>query len=173
MAFFFHESKSFVLMAGQFRLRSSPETRHHHTRAMAKKKTTATSKQSKPPTIPISNDAWKQDFIGASMRSHFSLNLSQAMLEFLCAVADGVTWDRQLYFQSLGSQADTFLATSRALEKRGLIVRLPRGERLKEQSFCESSCWELTPAGEKVVDLLKLVGLFIEADAAISKKARS
>jgi hypothetical protein len=32
--------------------------------------------------------------------------------------------------------------------------------------------WELTPAGAAVVELLKLAGLFVEADAAIEKKAK-
>ena len=67
-----------------------------------------------------------------------------------------------------------------SLVKRGLIVSKPRAEiddyldatRNRDYDFSNWTHWVLTPAGECVVTLLKLAGLFVEADAAIEKKAK-
>ena len=111
------------------------------------------------------------------MRSSFCLALTQPMLEFLCATADGVKWDRTLYYKQYGAaKPDSFIASSHALEKRGLIVWLPREQRPSvldgEGNLQYLSNCRLTPAGAALVDLLKVTGIFVEADAAIGKRSR-
>lgn len=49
----------------------------------------------RPKTIPITTETWQEDFRRNAMRTNFMLSLSQPMIEFLCAVADGVQWDRR------------------------------------------------------------------------------
>lgn len=119
-------------------------------------------------------DLWKQDFRASTFRTSFVLSLSQAMIQYLSAVADGVTWDRS---QFPGQHApDNFIATGNALAKRGLVVRKTRAEMEAEQrptsELWEWSNYHLTPAGAAVVQLLKVTGIFVEADAAISKRSR-
>lgn len=115
---------------------------------------------------PLPTD-WKQAFQSRVMRTGMVLHLSQPMLEFLCAVADGVRWDRATYFQYLaGSAPDNSIATGASLAKRGLIIRKDT------KASDEGSWWELTPAGHAVVELLKVAGVFIAADAAIQKQGR-
>lgn len=113
---------------------------------------------------------WQSAFHGSVMRTGLLLSLSQAMLEYLCAVADGVLWDR--FGHSALARPDNFLASSRSLEKRGLIRRRPLRKVIDPlaQIGLENH-WELTPAGEAVVALLKAVGIFIEADRATERKA--
>lgn len=120
---------------------------------------------------------WKDAFRNSSMKIGFTLCLSKAMLEMLCAVADDVTWDRGIY--RLGCHVpENWIASQNSLVKRGLIERKSQDEisghkhRLDE-TFHEWNCYRLTPAGECVVGLLKIAGMFIESDAAINKKARS
>lgn len=102
------------------------------------------------------------------------LALSQSMVEYLSAVADGVTWDRCKYSNLY--RPDSFLATQAALVKRGLIVKKTReeftGDELQIGSGWEWSNFKLTPAGEAVVQLFRVTGVFVEADAAITKKLR-
>ena len=90
--------------------------------------------------------AGKDNFRSASMRIGFSVNLSKAMLELLCAIADDVHWDRHI-------------------DKESPLA-------LGQQAWMEVGHYRLTPAGECVVNLLKLAGMFVEADAAITKKSR-
>lgn len=100
--------------------------------------------------------------------------LQRAMCEFLSAVADGVCWDRHLY-GSAQPYPNSFIASAASLFKRGLIESRPRAEveAMKHTDhFAEWTHWRLTPAGEHVVELLKLAGLFVEADAAINKRHR-
>ena len=118
---------------------------------------------------------WQDTFRAYSMRIGFQLSLSKAMLEMLCAVADDVQWDRRLYHQ--GSHCpENWIASTCSLVKRGLICR-------KDQEWLDNHkhdphpqgewcCYQLTPAGQCVVDLVKLAGIYVEADAAINKKAR-
>ena len=100
------------------------------------------------------------------------------MLELLCAIADGVMSDRRLYFQSYGQAKVETGATGHALEKRGLIQDHPERdgpittEVAKMWERGEQRTWQLTPAGEAVVALLRVAGIFVEADAAIMKRAR-
>lgn len=118
-------------------------------------------------TIPMEPD-WKEQFRAATLKLGFTLALTKPQLEMLCAVADDVVWDRSL-FGTRGFQ-DSWGVSERALSKRGLIRRKPVTKRAAEAG--EQSCCELTPAGELVVEMVKLSGMFVEADAAIAKKSR-
>lgn len=109
------------------------------------------------------------------MRSSFCLALSQPMLEFLCATADGVHWDRRLYTRQWGiTRPDNWIASGQSLVKRGLIERLDRAQintqPTDEAEFQFHAHYRLTPAGSALVGLLKVAGIFIEADAAIEKR---
>ena len=132
--------------------------------------------QPKPSNVIALPPDWKSAFQGHAIKSSFCLALTQPMLEFLCATADDVHWDRLLYYRQYGNaRPDSFIASEAALEKRGLIVRKIRTV-LKEipvdEAYLHSYC-ELTPAGVAVVELLKVAGIFIEADAAIEKRSRT
>lgn len=116
---------------------------------------------------------WKMAFQGSAMKTSFCLALTQPMLEFLCATAEGVHWDRRLYSRQYGiARPDNWLASSGSLEKRGLVERLTR---LEIDRTCTSvhdfttSHYRLTPAGEAVVGLLKVTGIFITSDTAIER----
>lgn len=118
---------------------------------------------------------WQDNLKASCLQAGFGIKLTRAMCEFLSAVADGVWWDRAKY-GAANPYPDNFLATSAALFKRGLIVEKPQAERdanKHREHLWEWTHWNLTPAGEHVVGLLKLVGLFTEADAAIDKKHRN
>lgn len=123
--------------------------------------------------------AWQDHFRTLSIKVGFGLSLTRPMCEFLSAVADDVHWDRAKYGSGLAFP-DNFLATSAALVKRGLIEQKPEPERAAGMRRPATTSyelhswthWRLTPAGVHVVGLLKLAGLFVEADVAIEKKAR-
>lgn len=127
----------------------------------------------KPDTLPLP-DNWKDDFKSATMRTNFILTLTQPMIQFLSACADDCHWDRAL-FCSIHAP-DNWPATAQALTKRGLIVHRANAKRELQEIIDtppgEWTPWELTPAGKAVVSLLKVTGIFVEADAAINKKAR-
>jgi hypothetical protein len=117
---------------------------------------------------------WKEQFRGYVMRTNFCIGLTRAQLQFLCAVADDVMWDRW----NFGSVhiPDNFIASETALTKRGLIQRKSTGKRkLKRwQNVYELTHFcELTPAGVLVVELLKITGLFIESDHACERREAS
>lgn len=124
---------------------------------------------------PRAEEQWRDAFRSFSLRVGFHLSLTKPMLEFLCAVADGVQWDRSLYF-SERPVPDNWIASERALEKRGLIARKAQGEldsrKYEDRPPGEWCCCVLTPAGKAVVELVKLAGLFVEADAAINRRSR-
>lgn len=95
------------------------------------------------------------------------------MIEFICAVADDVTWDRRDFCTI--HKPDNWVATEAALKKRGLIVRKEGDERRKafeerSENDNDISYCKLTPAGEAVVQLFRVTGIFVEADSAITKK---
>lgn len=110
-------------------------------------------------------ESWKEDFKRTTFRTSFSLVLSQAMIEFLCAVADGVMWDRYMHPVTI-HRPDNWVASEAALTKRGLIRRKCRSELDRElheeREHGEWSCCELTPAGEAVVQLFRATGVFVE-----------
>src|SRR6516164_1563635 len=70
---------------------------------------------------------WQVNLRKSSMKVGFHLSLSRSMLEFLCATADGVHWDRSLYHHDMITP-ENWIASSCALIKRGLIERLTREE---------------------------------------------
>lgn len=129
-------------------------------------------------------DVWRAAFLKATLRTGFCLALTQPMLEQLCAVATGFHWDRHVFRHSLGLAMPDNPTTLSALERRGLVrhrgTKILRGED-DERTMSEKSqryrdeifdAWELTPAGEKIVELLALTGVFVEPAAAADFKAR-
>ncbi len=130
---------------------------------------------SKSKSIPIESADWQSAFKGSVCKVGFSLNLSRLMLEYLCAISDDVRWDRP----SFGGIhcPDNWYVVERCLEKRGLIRRkkdsvIDTYKHLSIEEYRHFALCELTPAGECVVQLVKISGIFLEADAAISKKSR-
>jgi hypothetical protein len=126
----------------------------------------------KKSNAPSEVQNWRAAFQSSAMRTSFCLALSQPMLEFLCAVAEGVRWDRALYYQQYGiAKPDNWLAASHALQKRGLIgPHAPVQLAGTNEEWCGRSNWVLTPAGEALVQLLKVAGIFVSADAALMKR---
>ncbi len=114
---------------------------------------------------PVPAPNWQDAFRSTVMRTGLHLALSQGMLEFLCATADGVLYDR------FGTRAfgvgDNYLTIRRALEKRGLI----RDRVAKYKSDGMQAHTELTEAGQHVIALLRCCGVFVEADNAIKKRS--
>ena len=135
---------------------------------------------SKLNTLIDKNPDWRAAFRSASLRVGFQVSLSRAMLEMLCAVSDGVQWDRALY-PSL-HVPDNWVATNASLFKRGLIERRPQAAIDREIARARASDerinmyewnhWQLTDAGRLVVKLVQLAGVFVESDVAIGKKSR-
>jgi hypothetical protein len=114
---------------------------------------------------------WKNNFKSYVMRTNFCIGLTKTQLQFLCAVADDVMWDRW----NFGSvhMPDNFIASETALTKRGLIERKsPEKRKLRHwQNVYELTHYcELTPAGKLVVELLKITGLFVESDFAAERR---
>lgn len=122
----------------------------------------------KPIEIPDWQDALRRSVVTFG----FNLHLSKSMLSYLCAVADDVTWDRMI--ESHISAPCNFITTEAALTKKGLIRRKPRIISSNEQP--QSTTWtnlcELTPAGDYVVQLVKLAGLFDEQIVARARRGR-
>jgi hypothetical protein len=124
------------------------------------------------------NVKWKDAFKAYAMRTSFTLHLTRPMLEFLCAVADDVCWDRSS--QGGSGSPENWIATEAALTKRGLVARKSDAEsdrvlvrklaRCHDGKTYQFTFCKLTPAGRAVVDLIKCTGLFIESDHAILKK---
>ncbi len=138
------------------------------------KKPTKKKTEPKSNVVQLPSD-WKSAFQGHAMRTSFCLALSQPMLEFLCATADGVHWDRRLYYRQWGGvKPDNWIASGQSLVKRGLIERMPSSEigsaPLQEAHL--HAHHRLTPAGVALVELLKVSGIFMESDAAIEKRAK-
>lgn len=140
-----------------------------------------TTKRKKPPAVKMP-DLWADDFRRSTMRTSFMLTLTQSMLEYLSAVADDVEWDRRWYCSI--HKPDNWAATEQALTKRGLVCRKTKEEQEKFMAKWSRNEWKdrdewrehnfcaLTPAGEAVVELMRVTGLFVEADAAITKRNR-
>lgn len=126
--------------------------------------------------VVVAPPQWQQNFKTSTIKVGFCLNLTRAMLEFLCATADDVNWDRALFGDI--HYPDNWMATGNALFKRGLVERKSQDEigkawinnqRASAREEC-STYWRLTPAGLKVVELLKVTGMFIVADSSHYKK---
>ena len=110
---------------------------------------------------------WQDAFKSNTTRVRFVLSLTRPMLEFLCAASAGVYWDRRA-FGGL-TYPDNWIATEHGLTKRGLITRLPPQPTKNGQ---QPPPWSLTPAGEKVIELLKVGGLFIDAREAVDRMTK-
>lgn len=120
-------------------------------------------KRDKPdPSMPD----WAVNLRSNVLKFGFDLHLSRSMLEFLCAVADDTYWDRTLTQGGI-HEPDNWIATGFALTRRGLIVRKPPLLRSEPMRECH---WSLTPAGELVVSLVKMAGIFVEACTAAAKR---
>lgn len=132
--------------------------------------------------IPLPEN-WKDQFRQSTMRTAFELRLSQAQIEYISATADDAYWDRAR--ETYLSRPDNFIATSTALEKKGLIVRKPQDEiektsrayhadktNDKEFFWDGPCCYRLTPAGQALVDLFKVVGIFIESQSVANRRKR-
>lgn len=124
---------------------------------------------------------WQANFKSYSFKRTFGLHLSQPMIEMLCAVADDCRWDRA--DANTIHQPDNWVATQGSLVKRGLIERKCESERaaitkkvidghMRRDEYHEYSYYRLTPAGKAVVDLFKVVGVFVPSDAGLRKAAR-
>lgn len=114
---------------------------------------------------------WQEAFLGNTTRVGFNLKLSRPMMELLCATADSVYWDRAKYPGLY--EPDNWISTERALKKRGLLRRLTVKEtdkmRKEKKSILHVPPYALTPAGEAVVELLRIGGLFIQAEDAVGE----
>lgn len=122
------------------------------------------------------NSAWQDNFKSSALRVGFKMSLTRAMCEFISAIADGVHWNRTA-LGAASADPDNFIATSRALVLRGIIERKPDAEIEAERNesrnhFWSWTHWRLTPAGEHVVQLLKLADMFIEQDMAEVRRLR-
>lgn len=125
---------------------------------------------------------YRQAFISSSVRHNFNLMLTGPMMEMLCAIADGVVRDREYHWAYSISQPGNWVGQVRHLIKRGLVYHVPRALQPVEtaeqhakdllEGTSQSEAYKLTPIGEKLVELLKVAGLFVKADAAIDKEAR-
>ena len=120
-------------------------------------------------------ETWQQKFKASSIKVGFQLHLSRSMLEMICALADDCWWDRATFGDI--HYPDNWMSTQGSLVKRGLIQHRSEADLRKLEKkntavrFADTipRC-ELTPAGKQLVKLLKVAGLFIEADAAIRRK---
>lgn len=116
---------------------------------------------------------WKEAFQSNSLRTHFEIKLTRPMLEMLCATSDDVIWDRQRFGTMF--MPDNWIVTETALAKRGLLKRKPpRDVTIRvggKEGYDLGSFYELTPAGRALVELLKVGGLYIQAQKALDRLA--
>ncbi len=129
-------------------------------------------------------DAWRALFLRSTLKTGFCLVLTQPMLEQLCAISDQVNWDRSVFRHSMGLASPDSPVTRSALERRGLVrhrgTRILRDEERdrsnqeRHERWNDEICdvWELTPAGEQLVELLRTTGVFLEQSAATTLRAR-
>lgn len=130
--------------------------------------------------------SWKQKFQDSTFRTNFQLFLSQSMVEYLCACADNVRWDRSRFCSI--HRPDNWVATEASLIKRGLCERKSCSEIEAERAELKKAMgddyedqrgWHLinmcrlTPAGQAVVELFKVTGVFVPADGALIKEAQA
>lgn len=111
---------------------------------------------------------WREAFRSCMTRVTFNLTLTRAMLEFLCATSRDVMWDRRAFGGLL--YPDNWMTTSHALMRRGLIERLPP-QPIKDRDHLPLP-WKLTPAGEAVVQMLKVGGMYLEPHEALEKMSK-
>lgn len=105
---------------------------------------------------------WQDRFRSNVTRVRFEINLTRPMMEMLCACADDVQWDRAKFGGILFP--DNWIATEFALTKRGLLERKP-----PRPVGDNTPPFTLTPAGMAMVELMKVGGIFMPAEAALAK----
>lgn len=125
----------------------------------------ASCARSREPRERKNYDDWREAFRTSVMRTGLHLSLTQPMLQFLCATADAVMWDR--WGDSTLGRPDNYLTTEQSLMKRGLVRRAANRKPLDD---LKASLCELTDAGKCIVDMLKATGVFVEADEAIKRR---
>jgi len=162
---------------------------------MAKKKAARTRRTApkRQPNLRVATETtgtsptadWQRRFQQDTVQVDFSVKrLTPRLRAFICAVADGVEWDRQAEFGG-GVGAGGGTAAAAKLFRRGLIkAKCPDQAETDaraaaaaavlagEAEWGEFTNWELTPAGTHVVALLRLAGLFMEAELATVKRLR-
>lgn len=140
---------------------------------------------------------WQIKFQRNTNRTCFNLLLSRTMIEYLCAVAGDVYWDRHFYNTDRQHFPDNWIATERALLERGLIDEKPTvkayrsaekkhkkqgkydyydGWHIKWDEACGGSYHQkycLTPAGAALVELFKVAGMFVEQKIGKLKQKHS
>lgn len=125
----------------------------------------------------IIESEWRDNFKRHALNVGFRIGLSRAMCEFLSAVADDVHWNRAM-LGAASADPDNWIATGTSLASRGLITRKPQTEierhdyGINMKTYFQWSHWVLTPAGEHVVELLKLTGIYVPQDAAVLKQIK-
>lgn len=112
--------------------------------------------------------SWLNNFKQSTLKTGFILSLTRPMLEYLCAVSEDAQWDRGAY-GSMKAQPATAVQTEAALTKRGLIERKPTAK-LKVAEASAPSFNKLSPAGVRVVEMVKMAGLFHASDSAASRR---
>lgn len=116
---------------------------------------------------------WREAFHRYCMRTGMVLHLTQPMIEYLCATAGGVIWDRRYHHGNV--RPDNTLATAASLVKRGLIQYRARLRDAGKDAYKllghDDTIHELTDAGKCIVELLKVTGVFVDADAALRRAA--
>jgi len=117
--------------------------------------------------LRLPREEWAERLRSSVLKFGFNMNLSTAMLEFLCAVSDNVRWDRNL--KSSIHAPCCWLVTEAALTKKGLVVRKVKRDDTDGPILLQNMC-EPTPAGQHVVELIKLAGIFVEHAEAAAKK---
>jgi hypothetical protein len=108
------------------------------------------------------SDGWQDRFRSNVTRVRFVINLTRPMMEMLCACSDDVSWDRRRFGGI--TFPDNWISTEHALTTRGLLERKP------PRPVTDSSPpFKLTPAGEALVELMKVGGIFIPAREAVER----
>lgn len=129
------------------------------------------------PTLVIPD--WLDNARSYAIRVGFCVWLTKAMLEFLCAVDAGVSWDRERFGSVF--EPDSTKVTSASLVKRGMIQYPPMRDREKiarrriDAAGGDAdlvSLARVTPFGKTVVASIKCLGLFHVSDNAVRKNVR-
>lgn len=118
----------------------------------------------------IADMQWQEAFRAQQLKTHFSLQLTRPMLEMLCATSDDVVWDRARFGNMF--MPDNFIVTETALTKRGLLRRKPPAivkDAFGPDGFRLGTFYELTPVGVALVEMLKVGGLYIQAQRALDQ----
>lgn len=137
------------------------------------------------PSEQLAEADWQLRFRNFNVKVGISLTLTKPMIEQLCAIAQDVRVDAfwaYLHGTVSSQSASYHFASADSLVKRGLVIDLhaqPHLRLVPERNHAtlpdgmpdlRDNRYQLTPAGECVVQLLKVVGLFHDADQAIARR---